>query len=172
MRVAITGTPGTGKSTVSSVLRSRGYNVLDITDFIKSNNLREEYDSERDTYDVDVEKLNNMLLDREDTIFESHLSHFLDVDMIIVLRCSPGVMKTRLESRGYSTEKVMENIQAELLDVILYESVESEIPTYVVDTSSDSSEDTASAIEDIMKGNTVGHMPEDVSWAEEMDKWF
>ena len=92
--------------------------------------------------------------------------------MIIVLRCNPDVMKTRLESRGYGPEKVTENIQAELLDVILCESVESEIPTYVVDTSSDSAEDTASAIEDIMKGNTVGHMPEDVSWAEEMDKWF
>lgn len=172
MRVALTGTPGTGKSTVSAVLRNRNYNVLDITDFIKKNDLREEYDSERDTYDVDVEKLDSMLSDCEDVIFESHLSHFLDVDLIIVLRCHPEVMKSRLEARGYGSEKVSENIQAELLDIILCESVESEIPTFVVDTSVDTAEIAASAIEDIMKGNTLGHMPEDISWAEEMDRWF
>ena len=172
MRVAITGTPGTGKTSVSALLRERGHDVLDMTQYIKDNGLREEYDAERDTYDVDVERLNDCLADYDNIIFEGHLAHFMDVDSIIVLRCHPDVMKGRLEARGYSEEKVRENIQAEVLDVILFEAVESGIPTFSVDTSHGIVERTADEIEDVMKGDVIGHMPEDISWAEEMDKWF
>ena len=172
MRIAITGTPGTGKTSVAAVLRDRGYNVLDMTQYIKDHGLREEYDADRDTYDVDVERLNDCLLGYDDIIFEGHLAHFMDVDSVIVLRCHPDVMKSRLEARGYGPEKVSENIQAEVLDVILFEAVESEIPTYCVDTSHNDVERTVDEIEDVMKGKTIGHMPEDISWAEEMDKWF
>ena len=172
MRVAITGTPGTGKTSVSAILRQRGHDVLDMTQYIKDNGLREEYDAERDTYDVDVERLNDCLADYDNVIFEGHLAHFMDVDSVIVLRCHPDVMKGRLEARGYSEEKVRENIQAEVLDVILFEAVESGIPTFSVDTSHGIVERTADEIEDVMKGDVIGHMPEDISWAEEMDKWF
>ena len=172
MRVAITGTPGTGKTSVSALLRERGHDVLDMTQYIKDNGLREEYDAERDTYDVDVERLNDCLADYDNIIFEGHLAHFMDVDSVIVLRCHPDVMKGRLEARGYSEEKVRENIQAEVLDVILFEAVESGIPTFSVDTSHGIVERTADEIEDVMKGDVIGHMPEDISWAEEMDKWF
>ena len=172
MRVAITGTPGTGKTSVSALLRERGHDVLDMTQYIKDNGLREEYDAERDTYDVDVERLNDCLADHDNIIFEGHLAHFMDVDSVIVLRCHPDVMKGRLEARGYSEEKVRENIQAEVLDVILFEAVESGIPTFSVDTSHGIVERTADEIEDVMKGDVIGHMPEDISWAEEMDKWF
>ena len=172
MRVAITGTPGTGQTSVSAILRQRGHDVLDMTQYIKDNGLREEYDAERDTYDVDVERLNDCLADYDNVIFEGHLAHFMDVDSVIVLRCHPDVMKGRLEARGYSEEKVRENIQAEVLDVILFEAVESGIPTFSVDTSHGIVERTADEIEDVMKGDVIGHMPEDISWAEEMDKWF
>lgn len=172
MRVAITGTPGTGKTSVSAILRQRGHDVLDMTQYIKDNGLREEYDAERDTYDVDVERLNDCLADYDNVIFEGHLAHFMDVDSVIVLRCHPDVMKGRLEARGYSEEKVRENIQAEVLDVILFEAVESGIPTFSVDTSHGIVERTADEIEDVMKGDVIGHMPEDILWAEEMDKWF
>ena len=36
MRIALTGTPGTGKTSVSKVLRDRGYDVLDMTQYIIS----------------------------------------------------------------------------------------------------------------------------------------
>ncbi len=172
MRISITGTPGTGKSSVSAELKERGFNVVDLTAYIKENNLREEYDRERDTYDVDVEVLNDSLMGVKDSIFDGHLSHFLDVDLIIVLRCSPSVLEHRLQERGYSATKVRENVESELLDVILFESVESEIPVFVIDTTVIDVSKTADAVEDIIGGNTDGHMPEDISWAEEMDRWF
>lgn len=172
MRYAITGTPGTGKTAVSKVLRDRGYDVLDMTQHIRDHGLREDYDADRDTYDVDVERLNDSLSDYDDVLFEGHLSHFMDVDMVIVLRCSPDVMQQRLMARGYDDGKVLENVQAEVLDVILFEAVDSGIPTYCVDTSHGDVTRVADEIEDVMKEKTIGHMPEDISWAEEMDKWF
>ncbi len=172
MRVALTGTPGTGKTSVAAVLRERGYDVLDMTRFIKDNGLREEYDAERDTYAVDVERLNDALSDMEDCIFEGHLAHFMDVDTVVVMRCHPDVLAQRLRDRGYSESKVRENVEAELLDVILCESVDSGIPTFAVDSSSDSPDGTASAVEDIMKGKTDSYPPDGIGWAEEMPKWF
>ena len=172
MRVALTGTPGTGKTSVAKVLRERGHDVLDMTQFIKDNDLREEYDAERDTYSVDVERLNDALSDMEDCIFEGHLAHFMDVDLIGVMRCHPDVLAERLRARGYSESKVRENVEAEILDVILCESVDSEIPTFVIDSTSETPQESASAVEDIMKGNTDNRMPGDVSWAAEMEQWL
>ena len=172
MRVALTGTPGTGKTSVAKVLRDRGHDVLDMTRFIKDNGLREGYDAERDTYSVDVERLNDALSDMEDCIFEGHLAHFMDVDLIIVMRCHPDVLAERLRARGYSESKVRENVEAEILDVILCESVDSEIPTFVIDSTSETPQESASAVEDIMKGDTNNRMPGDVSWAAEMEQWL
>lgn len=168
----MTGTPGTGKTSVASELRDRGHDVLDMTRYIKENGLREEYDTDRDTYAVDVEKLNDSLSGMDDCIFEGHLAHFMDVDVIVVLRCHPDVLAQRLRDRGYSESKVRENVEAELLDVILCESVDSDIPTYAVDSGSGTPSDTASAVEDIMKGKTNPYPPDSISWSEEMAKWF
>ena len=172
MRVALTGTPGTGKTSVARVLRERGHDVLDMTQYIRDNGLREEYDAERDTYSVDVERLNDSLSDMEDCMFEGHLAHFMDVDMIIVMRCHPDVLADRLRARGYSESKVRENVEAEVLDVILCESVDSGIPTFVVDSTSESPEESASAVEDIIKGETDNRSPGDITWAAEMEKWL
>ncbi len=172
MRYALTGTPGTGKTSVARILRERGYDVLDMTQYIKDHGLREEYDKERDTYDVDVDRLNDSLADMQDCIFEGHLSHFMDVDAIIVLRCHPDVLAERLRARGYADAKVTENVQAEVLDVILCESVDSDIPTFSVDTTSSDPSKIADSVEDIMKGDTHQYMPGNTDWTEEMDRWL
>ena len=57
--VAITGTPGTGKTSVSAELRSRGYNVIDMNDHIRSHGLLGELDAARDTHEVDLDLLND-----------------------------------------------------------------------------------------------------------------
>jgi adenylate kinase len=172
MRYALTGTPGTGKTSVAKVLRERGYDVLDMTQYIKDHDLREEYDEERDTYAVDVDRLNDALAGMQDCIFEGHLSHFMDVDTIIVLRCHPDVLAERLRARGYGDAKVRENVQAEVLDVIFSESMDSGIPTFSIDASSSDPSETANIVEDIMKGDTHLCVPPITDWTEEMDRWL
>ncbi len=170
--IALTGTPGTGKTSLASELRRRGHDVLDLKEHIISNGLREDYDAERDTYGVDIDRLADSLKDAEHEFIEGHLAHFLSPEMVIVLRCSPTVLSQRLKARGYDDGKVRENVEAELLDVILCESVDTGVPVFVVDTTSSSPSETTDAVEGIMRGETDGHLPGDVTWAEEMDGWF
>ena len=59
MFVALTGTPGTGKSTVSKQLRKSGYTVHDLNEIALSNDLILAYDKSRETREVDLKGLNN-----------------------------------------------------------------------------------------------------------------
>lgn len=173
---ALTGTPGTGKSSVSEELRSRGYDVVDGKRFIIDSGLMGELDEARDTHEVDLDLLNDALepfrLSEGTVILDSHLSHFMDSHGIIVLRCSPSVLAGRLETRGYGPEKVRENVQAEILDVILCEAAESDIPVFEVDCTSRSVSDSADAVEQIVKGMGEDYRPGKTDWSGEMDRWF
>ncbi len=90
---ALTGTPGTGKSSVSEELRSRRYDVVDGKRFIIEHGLMGNLDKARNTHEVDLDLLNDALepfrRSEGPVIFDSHLSHFMDSYGIIVLRCSP-----------------------------------------------------------------------------------
>ena len=173
---AITGTPGTGKSSVSAELRSRGYDVLDVKKHIKEHGLLGEFDEARNTYEVDLDDLNDSLdyLRGEDGLhlMESHLSHFMDCSGIIVLRCRPSVLAERLRARGYGPDKVRENVQSEILDVILCEATESDIPVFEVDCSDCDVSASADAIEEIVKGESSDYLPGKTDWSEEMEEWF
>ena len=173
---ALTGTPGTGKSSVSEELRSRGYEVVDGKRFIIEQGLMGELDEARDTHEVDLDLLNDALEPFRSSgdlvVLDSHLSHFMDSHGIIVLRCAPDVLANRLEARGYGPDKVRENVQAEVLDVILCEATESDIPVFEVDCTSCSVSESADAVEQIVKGDGADYLPGKTDWSAEMDRWF
>jgi len=173
--ISITGTPGTGKTAIASCLRESGEHVIDLNRYIEENGLKERFDKKRDTYNVDVEKLNRSLSTYprgdENIFMEGHLSHFLDCDVVIVVRCNPSVLHERLKKRNYSEQKITENVQAEALDVILCESVENNAHVFEIDNTSCTVEQAASMIIDIVAGRTNGHEPGSVDWLSEMMKW-
>ncbi len=173
---ALTGTPGTGKSTLSSELRARGYEVVDGKAFIKEHGLLGEYDAERDTYEVDLDALNDSLGSLRDAdgpvVLDSHLSHFMDSRGIILLRCAPDVLARRLRARGYSEEKVRENVQAEILDEILCEASETDIPIGEIDCTSIPVGEAADIAEKIISGVARDYPPGGTDWSSEMDRWF
>lgn len=173
MIIALTGTPGTGKTSAGKELRKRGYAVTDLSELISSEGLKEEYDSERDTYEVDTDRLSEYIADSDGiTFIEGHLAHLLPCDMIIVMRCRPDVLAERLRGRCYGGCKIRENVQAEILDVILCESVSSGIPVYEVDSTSLTAEESADLIEKIAEGGTEGFEPGNTDWTKEAEKWF
>ena len=176
MLVAITGTPGVGKSTVSKILAHK-YRVIDIHSYAEEHSLFEDYDNEAGSYDVDVEKLNDSIMSEkfeDDVVFlDGHLSHFVDCDMIVVLRCNPKVLYDRLKARGYDDKKIKENVQAEVLDVILSESVDSGIETYEIDCTGMTPSDIAGRIERIIILQEADDAsPGNVDWSGEMEEWF
>ncbi len=176
MLVAITGTPGTGKTSVAEEIRSRGYEVVDLSRHIRENGLLGELDEARDTHEVDLDLLNDSLEEyrkKEGIVFmEGHLSHFMDCGSIVVLRCRPDVLAERLSARGYSEGKVRENVQSEVLDVILCEATDSDIPVHEVDCTSAPVAETADEILSIASGESEGHPPGSVDWSSEMERWF
>ncbi|PSP80084.1 adenylate kinase [Halobacteriales archaeon QS_1_68_20] len=122
MRVALTGTPGTGKTTAADLLET-DLEVVHLNDLIREAGLHEGEDPERGSLVADLDAVRERLADREDVLVESHLAHHLDADRVVVLRCHPADLERRLRERGESDAKATENAESEALDVILSEAV-------------------------------------------------
>ncbi len=156
MLIGLTGTPGTGKTSVSKFLESkRHWKVIHLNEMIKEEHLYTEIDEERDAVIADMElvrqRLEEIISGKESEliILESHLAHYI-ADIVIVLRLYPTELKIRLEARGYAEEKIRENIEAEALDVILIEAFEWCEKVFEINTTGKSVEETGQHIEKII----------------------
>ena len=154
MMIALTGTPGTGKTTIASLLKTRGMQVISQKETMGPYLL--EHDAERDTDIIDEEAWADDFVAVEG-IIEGHLTHLLPADRVVVLRCRPDVLAARLRTRGYAEDKVQENAEAEALDVILIEALEvhPEEEITVIDTTTQSAEETADEIEAFIRGDAL-----------------
>ncbi len=125
LRVAVTGTPGVGKTTAVEHLAARdpGLEVVHLSEWLDEDHY-EGYDEERDTRVVDVDAVGAAFADRDGWLVESHLAHHLPADRVVVLRCRPEVVERRLLDRGESPATAAENAESEALDVILAEAVD------------------------------------------------
>ncbi len=146
--IVITGTPGTGKTTIAKKLvKQAGFLYMDINDLIKKNKLEESYDEKRKSKIVDVDKLNSVILKKignlrknkknKGIIIDSHLSHFLprkEVSLCIVTKCELKELKKRLEKREYDKDKIRENIESEIFDICLNEAREAGHEIFVIYT--------------------------------------
>jgi adenylate kinase len=130
MMCGITGTPGTGKTRVSEELARRGHTVVHITNTVAS--YVSGNDVERDARIIDVDRWAAEFVP-VDGFVEGHIAHLLPCDRIVVLRCRPNVLKNRLSSRNYREEKILENADAEALDVCLIETVEDFKPYQILE---------------------------------------
>jgi adenylate kinase len=171
MKFALTGTPGVGKTTCSELVRS--IKVVHLADLIESSGAVVGNDTRRDTKEVDASRLSKEIAEMDgDLLLEGHLSHLLAVDVAIVLRCSPRVLGERLRSKGWSREKVRENMEAEAVDVILIEAVESVGTVCEIDVTSMPAEDVARAIGEIIAGETQKYPVGNVDWSQEVLSWY
>jgi len=154
MRVAVTGTPGTGKSTATGRLDT-DLDVVHLNEVIREEGLYETVDEERDSVVADIESVSERVGDRDDVVLDSHLSHHLDADRVVVLRCHPEELARRLRERGESDEKAEENAESEALDVILTEAVEGHglDDVYEIDTTDRDPDEVADEIAAVLSGD-------------------
>ena len=117
--ISITGIPGSGKSSICSYLRKLGYDCKNILDI----------DDARDCLEngeMDLDCLNDRIKweSMSGIMIEGHYSHLVPCTMVFILeRGEEETGKTLLE-RGYSKEKVEENLDALRSDIIYREALE------------------------------------------------
>tara|TARA_B100000315_G_scaffold260875_1_gene326698 strand:- start:8405 stop:8848 length:444 start_codon:yes stop_codon:yes gene_type:complete len=144
--ICVTGTPGTGKTTLAKKLAKQlGFQYVDVQKLIDTNKIFEGYDKERDSKIVDTDKLNDFLIKeviekskKKGLVIDSHLSHYLPkkyIDEVIVCKCDLLKLKKRLVEKGYDSKKVTENMDSEIFDVCYNEARENKhkIVTYSSD---------------------------------------
>ncbi len=118
--IGISGTPGTGKKTVAPLVAS----LVGLPEPLSIGSL-----ARKGQVEVDPGVLRSKLLKlnpERAVVFGHLLPHVLDrseAAMVAVLRCEPSVLRRRLAERGYPHAKVVENVEAELIGVVLDECV-------------------------------------------------
>lgn len=123
MRLAVTGTPGTGKTAATALLES-DLEVIHLNEVIRDRGFTAGVDEDRGTLIADLSAVTSFLEGRDDVVIESHLAHRLGVDRVVVLRCHPDTLEARLLDRGESPATAAENAEAEALDLVLWEAVD------------------------------------------------
>jgi len=142
MVIIVSGTPGTGKTTLAKKLSEKlHYQYLPVQRLIHLHHLKESYDQKRKCFVVDTKKLNKILIakikENKDVVIDSHLSHDLPtryVDVCIITKCNLKVLEKRLKKKGYNKEKRRENLDCEIFDVCLNEAQEAGHNVIIVDT--------------------------------------
>ena len=153
--ITVTGTPGTGKTTIAKKLSKKlNFYYLDVSKLISRNKLYEGYDRKRGTKVVDVKNLNKFLINYikqfkknqyknknqnqiKGMIIDSHISHYLPrkyVDLCIITKCDIKELNKRLKNKKFNKSKVRENLQAEIFDVCYNEALGMEHKILVVNT--------------------------------------
>lgn len=159
MRICVTGTPGTGKTTISKILAKKlGYKMIDLNRLIKKEKFYSKYDEKRKTYIADMKKVSKFVKSIKDKniIIQSHLSHLLPksaADIVIVLHCEPKELEARLKKKRWNEEKIMENVEAEIIDLIGWEAHKRHKKIFDIDTSGKKPKEIAKEINKILKEN-------------------
>lgn len=155
MRVALTGTPGTGKTSISGEMD--GFEVVDLKEFAVENGIGER----NEELEIDVSELRDAFESStrsgNDLLFEGHFSHHLSADLCVVLRCAPDELRERLEEREYSREKIEENIEAEKIDLTLQEAVEVQENVLEIDTTGREAGEVAAELEERIDEMETGY---------------
>lgn len=146
--IIITGTPGCGKTSHAESLASLNKQLhhFNISDVAKQRKCFESYDRELDTHVVDEDKLLDSLEDdlREGgAIVDWHCCDIFPerlIDLVVVLKTDNGLLYDRLKKRNYKDNKIQENLDCEIMEVVLQDASEAYAPEIVITLASDSAE--------------------------------
>ena len=157
--VALTGTPGTGKTTASLAMKKHGWKVLDLNRAIVSNRLYTGKDMRRKSFIADMRAVGQFVRNKTEEgnwIIASHLSHLLSdsvINVVIVLRCQPDVLRKRLKLKKWSLAKIDENVEAEMISLISSEARERHKKVYDIDTTKCKKTQVVVSIDKVLKGS-------------------
>lgn len=120
----ITGTPGTGKTTLTPILAkkigAKAYSSNSIVNTYKLYSGRDEFGSKIVKIEALLSQIKKIINSQKDgtLIFEGHLLCDIKIPnaTAIVLREHLQTIKKRLQKRGYPTKKIKDNLVSEAID--------------------------------------------------------
>ncbi len=132
--IIVTGTPGVGKTALGKLLAKRtGFTFLSLGEMVKRERLHKGFDRRTRSYIIDERavrrKLDGYFEDHREKgiVFETHSVssslHKTRGIVAIVLRLDPVVLAMRLSARDWPKRKIWENVEAEMIDLSLYDSL-------------------------------------------------
>jgi adenylate kinase len=130
LRLVITGNPGVGKHTSAKIIAEKiDAEIIDINNVAIDNNA---IGKNTDLgFEVDVKRLvrllEKLLKIKGNLVIVGHLAPYVlkpsGISLVAVLRRSPYELEKTLKKRGYSVDKVRENVASEILGTSLYDSL-------------------------------------------------
>lgn len=181
MLISISGTPATGKTTVSRLLtKMLNANLISISSLVKTKKMKSYYDKKRKTKVVnekDITKaVEKMIHANKINIVEGHAAHIIKSDKVFVLRCSPPRLVQRMKMKGWGARKIRENVHAEILDTITVEALEANRKSRVfeIDTSNRTPRQTASLIVKLLNNHRwqKKYLAGRIDWTEKYKKYL
>ncbi|HEV2449579.1 MAG TPA: AAA family ATPase [Thermoplasmata archaeon] len=160
--IALTGTPGTGKSSVARAL-GRRWPSLEVSDLARS--VGAARGSGR-AVTVDLERLRAQMPTRpaRPTVLVGHLAHLLPVGRVLLLRCHPLELSRRLSRRrSLSPRARRENLVSEAIDLIRWEVAAEGKSALEVDTTGRAPASVARECSRLL-GGTAPCAPPRVDW--------
>ena len=166
---ALTGTPATGKTSISKNLNRK---ILHLSDLYSKSS---EGKNKNGEWIVDLDKLNSLVQEKltDDVIIEGHFSHLIDnIEQVIVLRCDPRKLKSRMEKRNYRDNKIRENLEAEAIGLIYSQALEKVSQNNVQqhDTTNLKVSESSAILNDFLKGNIK--LDETIEYSERIMDWY
>ncbi|MEZ0320172.1 MAG: adenylate kinase family protein [Pyrobaculum sp.] len=127
-KALIAGTPGVGKTTQCTLLaRSLSTNCISIGELLSTTPFVE-YNPDLATYEItDLENAREVVAThiRGGEVVDTHVVSLVpDPESVVVLRKAPDVLLKELKSRGWPLKKILDNVWAEMLDVVYLEAAE------------------------------------------------
>ncbi|MFX1486743.1 MAG: adenylate kinase family protein [Promethearchaeota archaeon] len=180
--VVISGSPGTGKSTLANSLAGHfRVEFIDISKLAEETGLIIGMDKQRETKIADTDRLVHYLVHRifsaeSGIILEGHYADIVPseyVSTVIVLRTSPEVLNLKLGKRGWKASKIAENVQAEILSVCLVNALRAynEEIIYEVDTTNLTPQETFNEVLKILSGEKAcEYRVGSINWLESLEK--
>ncbi|XP_051134262.1 adenylate kinase isoenzyme 6 homolog [Andrographis paniculata] len=146
--ILITGTPGTGKTTTSAALaEAANLRHINVSELVKEKSLHDGWDEEFDSYvineDLVCDELED-LMEEGGNIVDYHGCDFFPerwFDRVVVLQTDNSVLYERLTKRDYEENKIKNNVECEIFQVLLEEATESYAEDIVVALKSDCIDD-------------------------------
>ncbi len=139
MIISISGTPKTGKTSVAEALAKRlGWKIVSLNQLAQEKGLYVGYDRARKSKIVDIKRLRMEVLKiakkEKNLILESHYSHDMPCDVVVILRTNPAELRKRMSRKGWPRKKTEENVEAEIMEVVKSEALESAKRVLEMDT--------------------------------------